>query len=233
MISQSSNEPNNQNKDTPVSIVSTNTFKMNFENVVITGASIGLPGSERKVFDENNFDELVKGTNFIDSIPQEEQKKILDKNIKKIVKDQKGNRIIESINKSSQITKLAGLKGFIDLEKEYGIPKAIISTLDKTYELAIAAGLEALKDAKIPLVQTDTCDGGLKGWELPKAYQKSTGIIFASSFPVIDSISQEITNYLENKLRKEFVEEIKQLYAELQLKELKKQDKIFDHFYIK
>ncbi|OLS23139.1 MAG: 3-oxoacyl-[acyl-carrier-protein] synthase 2 [Candidatus Heimdallarchaeota archaeon LC_2] len=210
--------------------MSPNRFEMNLENVVITGASIGLPGSNRKVFDENNFSDIVEGTNFIDSIPDSEQKKILDKNIKKIVKDEQGNRIIKPINKSSQIHKLAGLKGFIDLEKDYNIPKAIVLTLDKTYELAIAAGLEALKDAKIPLVPQDRNLTGSKGWELPKAYQKSTGIIFASSFPVLDAISQEITNYLENKLREEFVKEIKQLHVKLQLESQTHQEKIFTDF---
>ncbi|MFV2016670.1 MAG: beta-ketoacyl synthase N-terminal-like domain-containing protein, partial [Candidatus Heimdallarchaeota archaeon] len=152
------------------------------------------------------------------------------KNIRKVVKDKKGNRIIEPINQTNQINKLAGLKGFIDLETEYKIPKAIVSTLDKTYELAIAAGLEALKDAKIPLVSKDTNLKSIKGWELPKVYQKSTGIIFASSFPVLDAISQEITRYLENKLREEFVEDIKQLHAKLQLEDLQKQDLIFTDF---
>lgn len=207
----------NSNKGILTKDVSTNKFSINLENVVITGASIGLPGLNRKVFDKNNFDDIIKGTNFIDSIPEAELKKILDKNIKKVVKDKNGNRSIESIDRIDKINRLAGLRGEFDLENDYEIPSIIVDTLDKTYELAIAAGLEALKDAKIPLVSTNINDRNPTSWELPESYKGSTGIIFASSFPVLDALSDEITRHLDHKLQSELIEEIGVLYSKIKI----------------
>lgn len=227
MISQLPNRSVTQN--TEVSMNS-HKFKMNMNNVVVSGASIGLPGSQRKVFNESNFLDIFNGQNFIDKIPTTEQEKILDKNLKKVIKDEKGNRIIESIDSFADINKLAGIKGIIDLESDYEIPATIIDTLDTTYELAIAAGLEALKDAKIPLVPSNIDDANPTKWELPKKYQNSTGIIFASSFPVLDTLSEEITSYLENKLRDEFVDEIKELHNKIKIGLQQEQDQIFQDF---
>jgi 3-oxoacyl-(acyl-carrier-protein) synthase len=203
---------------------------MNMANVVVSGASIGLPGSQRKVFNESNFSDIFNGKNLIDRIPDAEQEKILDKNLKKIIKDKKGNRIIEPLDDVSKINKLAGLKGMLDLENDYEIPRAIVETLDTTYELAIAAGLEALKDANIPLVPPDLTDKNPKAWVLPKSYQSSTGIIFASSFPVLDALSEEITSYLENKVREEFVQEIQELHNKIKCELQEEQDQIFKDY---
>ncbi|MDH5402041.1 MAG: hypothetical protein OEY49_06085 [Candidatus Heimdallarchaeota archaeon] len=114
-----------------------------------------------------------------------------------IKKDESGKRIAVPLNQVEQVNKLAGLKGDLDLHLDYHIPKIIITALDTATELAIAAGLEALKQAKIPLVPEDLNDLNPPNWDLPKPYQDSTGIIFASSFPVIDSFAKELKSYFE------------------------------------
>lgn len=222
---QSSNQVNDL-----ISSKSTNSYSINFDNTVITGISIGLPGSNRKIFDENNFHDILKSTNFIERIPEIELKKILDKNIMKIVKNKDGERTTVSINDINNITKLAGLRGKIDLVSDYGIPRAIVDTLDKTYELAIAAGLEALKNANIALEPTEINGEGPPTWHLPKAYQNSTGIIFASSFPVLDALTEEITNYLDNKIRMELIDELAELHESIREDLSDKAEKIFQEY---
>jgi len=80
------------------------------------------------------------------------------------------------------------------------VPSHVIEALDLTCTYAIAAGLEALKDAGIN-VMNETNDG-IVG--LATEMQDTTGVIFASSFPGVDSIIQEVTKSVtagyENKL---------------------------------
>jgi hypothetical protein len=52
------------------------------------------------------------------------------------------------------VIKLAGRGGAFDLSEEYGVPAELIEALDITTQLAMAAGLDALREAGIPLVQT-------------------------------------------------------------------------------
>ena len=74
--------------------------------------------------------------------------------------------------------------------------------------LAIGAGLDALRDAGIPLVmryKTTT-----RGTSLPdrwsccrSALRDDTGVIFASAFPGLDSFAEELTRYHEDRGRRE------------------------------
>lgn len=49
-------------------------------------------------------------------------------------------------------------------------------------------GLEALKDAGIVTGQGE----GLRGWVLPESLQNSTGIVYATSFPALDTAVGEV-----------------------------------------
>lgn len=66
--------------------------------------------------------------------------------------------------------------------------------MDIAVQVSVAAGLEALKDAKIV-----TGEGGLKGWELPVSMQQTTGIVYATSFPALDTAIAEVSKYFETK----------------------------------
>ena len=63
----------------------------------------------------------------------------------------------------------------------------MVEALDITTQLAMAAGLDALREAGIPLVQTykKTSKGTYlpERWLLPEALRDETGVIFASAFP--------------------------------------------------
>ena len=95
--------------------------------------------------------------------------------------------------------KLAGRGGHFDLAEEYGVPDKLIEALDITTQLAMAAGLDALREAGIPLVQTyrTTTKGTYlpDRWLLPEALRDETGVIFASAFPGGDRFADEFKRY--------------------------------------
>ena len=70
--------------------------------------------------------------------------------------------------------------------------------LDIVSQLAIAAGLEALRDAGIPLVRAYRATPGKKkvpmGWMLPESLRDGTGVIFASAFPGYDALVKHLAN---------------------------------------
>jgi len=81
------------------------------EAIGITGISIGLPGKNRKVFDDSNFDAILAGENFIDLIPSELKDKMVDKNIVRLVKDAIKGAQFQTITDVSEVIKLAAQKG--------------------------------------------------------------------------------------------------------------------------
>ena len=82
---------------------------------------------------------------------------------------------------------------------EFGVPEARAEATDIATQLAIAAGIDALRDAGIPLVmnyKTTSRDTLLPNrWMLPEALQDETGVIFCSAFPGLDRMSQETESY--------------------------------------
>ncbi|MDJ0953921.1 MAG: SDR family NAD(P)-dependent oxidoreductase [Acidimicrobiia bacterium] len=162
--------------------------------VVITGAGLGLPGGE-KVFGDDKVPGLLGGDQFITSIPDSERKKITDKRITRLVKSDAGGGHFETIDDEADVIKLAGRGGDIDLTEEFGFPAERVEALDRTSVLAIGAGLDALRDAGIPLAmhyKTTTTGTRLpERWMLPEAYRDTTGVIFASAFPGADAIAGE------------------------------------------
>ena len=76
-----------------------------------------------------------------------------------------------------------------------------------TASLAIAAGIDALRDAGIPLIlryKTTSKNTQLpERWGLPDALRDETGVIFASVYPGLDSLLQESSKYYEDRSRRE------------------------------
>ncbi len=174
--------------------------------VVITGAALGLPGTER-IFDDENIARILRGDQFIDLIPTRLRKAMLDKHITRLVKSDNGGPTFETINNVADVIKLAGRGGAFDLEKEFGISADRVAALDRTTQLAIAVGLDALRDAGIPLVmryKTTTKNTQLQDrWALPDSLRDSTGVIFASAFPGCDSFADEMGRYYSDHSRRE------------------------------
>ncbi|NWF71259.1 MAG: acyltransferase domain-containing protein, partial [Chloroflexi bacterium] len=168
-------------------------------SIIISGTGLGLPGAEKPVMDVDNAMRILHGEQFVDLIPERFRKKMLAKRITRLVKDESGNNRFETITDPDEVIKLAGRPGPFDLEEEYGVPGKLIEALDVTTQLAMAAGLDALREAGIPLVMTYRATTTGKHlpdrWMLPEALRDETGVIFASAFPGGDRFADEFTRY--------------------------------------
>jgi len=174
--------------------------------VAISGASLGLPGTER-IFDDGNIARLLRGDQFIDLIPTRFRKAMVEKHITRLVKSDENGPTFETIQDVADVIKLAGRGGEFDLEKEYGISADRRAAFDRATQLAIAAGIDALRDAGIPLVMRyKTTSKGTSlpdRWCLPDELRDETGVIFASAFPGCDSFADEMARYYADHSRHE------------------------------
>jgi acyl transferase domain-containing protein/NAD(P)-dependent dehydrogenase (short-subunit alcohol dehydrogenase family) len=174
--------------------------------VVITGAALGLPGTDR-IFDDANIGRILQGEQFINLIPAAFRQAMLDKHITRLVKSESGEARFETLTDVADVIKLAGRGGGFNLEEEFGISSERVGALDIVTQLAIAAGIDALRDAGIPLVmryKTTTKGTQLpERWGLPDALRDDTGVIFASAFPGLDSFADEMARYYADHARRE------------------------------
>ena len=186
--------------------------------VVVTGAALGLPGPGR-IFDDENVARILRGEQCIDVIPTRFRRAILDKHITRLLKTDKGGPSFETITNLSEVIKLAGRGGEFDLAKEFGVSAERLAALDRVTQLAIAAGLDALRDAGIPLVMRyKTTSKGTQlpdRWGLPEAMRDDTGVIFASVFPGFDSFADEIMHYCADRARRDQLAMLESMYARL------------------
>jgi acyl transferase domain-containing protein/NAD(P)-dependent dehydrogenase (short-subunit alcohol dehydrogenase family) len=185
--------------------------------VTITGAALGLPGTEH-IFDDGNIGRLLRGDQFIDSIPTRFRRAMVDKHITRLVKNDNGGAF-ETISNVADVIKLAGRGGAFDLENEFGVSAERVAALDRDTQLAIAVGLDALRDAGIPLVQrykTTTKGTQLPDrWALPDALRDDTGVIFGSAFPGLDSFADEMARYYSDHSRREQMALLQSLRARI------------------
>src|SRR5262249_19864182 len=121
------------------------------EPVVITGAALGLPGGER-VFDDANVARILGGEQLIDEVPTRFRQAMLDHHITRLVKKDGQDPTFEVIADPDQVVRLAARAGRLDLVAEFGVAAERVAALDRTTQLAIGAGIDALRDAGIPLV---------------------------------------------------------------------------------
>ncbi|MGB0173457.1 MAG: beta-ketoacyl synthase N-terminal-like domain-containing protein [Candidatus Poseidoniaceae archaeon] len=153
---------------------------------VVSGISLGLPGGE-KVFDEDVFERLVRGETCLQEVTDEYKQRLLDKNIKRLIKGRDGSVNIEQATSFDDIPQLAGVKGAFDLSEEFGIDPKMVMAWDITTQLAMASGLLALRDAGIPLTPEEQVGKGglrlIRNWQVPSTHRDRTGIVFASCFP--------------------------------------------------
>ena len=175
------------------------------EPVVITGAALGLPGTER-VFDDENVARILSGQQFIDVVPRQVRREMVDKHITRLVKSDTGDPVFETIESEGDVIKLAGRYGSFDLAAEFGVDADRDAALDQCTRLAIGAGVDALRDAGIPLVRhyhTTTLGTRLPDrWGLPADMRDDTGVIFASAFPGYESFATDLNHYHEDRARR-------------------------------
>ena len=188
------------------------------EPTVITGAALGLPGTEH-IFDDGNIGRLLRGEQFIKSIPVRFREAMIDKHITRLVKDESGGGNFETLHDVADAIKLAGRGEAFDLEHEFGVSAERIAALDRVTQMAIAVGIDALRDAHIPLVMRyKTTSKGTQlpdRWALPKSMQDDTGVIFASAFPGYDSFADEIERYDADHARREQLAALQALRSQL------------------
>jgi acyl transferase domain-containing protein len=186
--------------------------------VTITGAALGLPGHGR-IFDDSNVARILRGEQCIDVIPTRFRRAMLDKHITRLLKSDKGGPSFESITNLSEVIKLAGRGGEFDLAKEFGVSAERLAALDRATQLAIAVGLDALRDAGIPLVMRyKTTSKGTQlpeRWGLPDALRDDTGVIFACVFPGFDSFAGEMSRYYADRARRDQLAMLESMYARL------------------
>ncbi len=186
--------------------------------VTITGAALGLPGTDH-IFDDDNIARILRGDQFIEPIPTAFRQAMLDKHITRLVKSDNGDPRFETINDVADVIKLAGRGGAFDLEKEFGISADRLAALDRVTQLAMAAGLDALRDAGIPLVlRYKTTSKGTQlpdRWSLPDTMRDDTGVIFASAFPGLDSFADEMARYYSDHARREQKASLESLRAQV------------------
>ena len=186
--------------------------------VAITGAALGLPGTEN-IFDEGNMARILRGEQFIDLIPSRFRRLMADKHITRLVKSETGEPTFETIDNVADVIKLAGRAGTFDLEKEYGVSAERMAALDRVTQLAIAVGIDALRDAGIPLVlRYKTTSKGTQlrdRWGLPDALRDDTGVVFASAFPGYDAFAGDMRRYYGDRSRREQLALLESLHARL------------------
>ncbi|MCG8638802.1 MAG: acyltransferase domain-containing protein [Desulfobacterales bacterium] len=188
-------------------------YNFNTNRIMISGVSVGLPGKARRVFASDNFDAILNGENFIESVTADVQERFIDKNITKLFKQPDGNARFVQITKAEDVIHLAGQLGYFDLSDDYGIKEEY----DIVMAISIAAGIEALKDANIPLVmQYKKVNDGKTlipdGFALPEDMQEDTGVILTSLWPNGETILSELEKYLYEKIFLKPYEEFEKIY---------------------
>jgi acyl transferase domain-containing protein len=183
-------------------------------DICITGAAVGLPGVDG-VFDDSNVERMLRGDVFINQIPMDLRKQMVEKNITRLVKTEGGEGRFETIESMADVIKLAARAKEFDLIRDFGFPEDRMPALDRVTKLAIGAGIDALRDAGIPLVlryKTTTKGTQLPDrWQLPEEIRDDTGILFTSAFPGCDSFAQIIGDFYKDRIRRERLNELSSL----------------------
>jgi malonyl CoA-acyl carrier protein transacylase len=183
-------------------------------SVVISGAGLGLPGRTKHVFDDNNILDILNGSMRIEALPVETRQGMLDKHPTRLVKSDAG-AIMQPIDDMELTLKLAGQRGTFDPASEFGLPKDRLEAIDISTQLAIAAGIEALRDAGIPLVMaykpTSTGSTLPDRWKLPERLADETGVIFASAFPGLDRMADESEKFYQSQALLKQIEELRSM----------------------
>lgn len=213
-------------------------------DICVTGISVGLPNgcSRRRVFDPSALDDLFSGQTMIGPVPHSLLTAQLDRNVVQVSKGPAGDRVRKPLSALHEVVQLASRIGHFDLADEFGIDPKIVETLDSTYALAIGAGLQALLDAGLvspppsasPPPQGPqnnntgggahptaghTGGGGIRGdkpWRLKPSHQEETGVIFASSFPALDSLVDEVSRFLTSRLARACDGQRREMAAQLE-----------------
>ncbi|MGI9342845.1 MAG: phosphopantetheine-binding protein, partial [Gammaproteobacteria bacterium] len=168
-----------------------------------------------KVFDDDNVGRILHGEQFIDVIPYRLRQAMAEKHITRLVKPEHGDPTFVTIDDTKDVVKLGGRAGEFDLASEFDVKPERVEAFDSTTAMAVAVGLDALRDAGIPLTmayKTTTTGSKLPDrWRLPDALRDETGIIFASAFPGMDAFSEQAADYYTERGHREQLDSLESL----------------------
>ena len=163
--------------------------------IVVSGIALGLPGLDDP-FAREHFDRLLRGETLFEPVPEPIRERMAAQRIVRLVKNDRGEPTLAAVDRTDQVIRLAARGRAVRLVEDYGVPADLDATFDTTTRLGLAAALEALRDAGLPLceVRRNTRNGGsvAAGWRLPESVGRETGVIFASAFPGYDRFAREI-----------------------------------------
>lgn len=162
---------------------------------VITGTAAGLPGTRGQVFDPANMNRLISGDSCIGPVSGSVKMAMLEKNVVQVKKSPDGSKQRLKVDNEAEAIKLAAQLGSFDLSESYGVPQGLAETMDVAAQVAVAAGMEALKSAG--LVSGKSNDP--TEWMLAEQYRDTTGVVYASSFPAMDAAVGEVMRFLQSK----------------------------------
>jgi hydroxymethylglutaryl-CoA synthase len=163
--------------------------------VVITGVAAATPGLTGSTFTPgvHNIHRILQGESCISPVPDTVKDNMLEKNVVELIKSKDG-MTKKTLRTYEESINLRASLGQVDLT-HYGVSESIVNTMDRAVQVAVAAGLEALKDAGI--VHGD--GEGTSGWILPPSMQETTGVVYATSFPALDAAIGEVSKYFATK----------------------------------
>lgn len=205
------------------------------ESLVYSGVSIGMPGSFKKIFTEDNFDLLCEGKNFIEPLTDEDLQNMLELNITRLIKTEEASTF-KQLSSINDLIRLAGKLGELDMLEDYLVDDRTLQQMTTTICAGVAAGYEALKDAGIPLVREYiTTSSGAKfpgRLVLPKEMQDDTGIIYASCFTKIEPFVREVSKFIAAKFGNSSKQDLIEFYDNLilQIKEPETKKYLTDWF---
>lgn len=171
------------------------------EHIVVSGVAIALPQEDTMGREGDDlFAQILGGESFIKDIGDARREKILDKNVVRLAK---ATGEFERMTELGQVIQIAARAGEVDLVGDYGIDAGLNDALDITSRLAIATGIEAIKDAGLPLVRrfrtTSTGKQLGDGWALPDSVGRETGVIFGSAFPGVDKLIDDVSRQVASQ----------------------------------
>ena len=188
------------------------------QTVVYSGLSIGLPGSYKETFRDDNFQQVFAGHNFIERLTDDERQKLVDLQVTKLVKDERGPSF-KLLSSLEEVIQLAGKIGKLDMIADFRLDEKDVENMTSCIAMGVAAGYEALKDAQIPLVReyVKTSTGTMLPTKLalPREMQEETGVIFANGFPMIDPVIREVSRYLSYHLGSKTRRDMMEFYQNL------------------
>ncbi len=185
--------------------------------IVVSGCSIILPSNTPiDGVSDDTVGRMLTGENFITPLSDSARHAILDRNVARL---DKAGGSFEPLRQVSEVIQLAARVGDVDLVKDYGIDPHFDDALDRTSRLAIAAGIDALRDAGLPLSrryrQTSTGKMLPDRWALPPELAKGTGVVFGSAFPGVDRLIDDVSRHIASKQAGRAAQYLRDLAKEL------------------